>query len=539
MEFENSSAFFRCRGGGKDAEKSLERGAVLPMTGTLLLGIDLGTSGVKVGIYDPEGNLLGLGRSSNYTFYSPKPGWSQSDPELWWEDIIVSIRSALRNAAIKRDEIVGVGVSAFLPTVIPIGSDGLSLYPAILYNDQRSTGQVRSILEKISREEYQAIIGNVLVPGTCAVASMAWIRDEEPEVYKKSKFLCYANTYVTSRLTGQYYTDPTAVSSSGLVDIKSPRNWSEELCRRTSIDIRKLPKITEAFNVIGEVGRGAAESTGLKAGTPVVCGCGDVVASSFGAGALDPGSVVYVAGSTDCVTVPFLAPTKDRRWMNLAYIPENLWFGVGTSTSTGVSVDWFLRELLKERLDAKYAMMIELADSCAPGASGLLFLPYLQGERTPVWDPDARGVFLGISASTTRAQLARAVFEGTAFALRDIIQCLEEINATPIREIRAVGGGTKNYLWNQIKADVLQKSLDVLKFQETGSLGAALLAGIGTGIYKSCEQAIGVARGITGARTVFPDPGKKVVYNELFSIYKQAYQGIRSILHSLVEGTRK
>lgn len=509
------------------------------MTDKLLLGIDLGTSGVKVGIYDPEGNLLGLGRSSNYTFYSPRPGWSQSDPELWWEDITVSIRNALRNAKIKIDEIAGVGVSAFLPTVIPIGSDGLSLYPAILYNDQRSTEQVKTILEKISREEYQAIIGNVLVPGTCAVASMAWIRDEEHEVYKKSKFLCYANTYVTSRLTGQYYTDPTAVSSSGLVDIESPRKWSEELCCRISIDIQKLPKITEAFAVIGEVNRGAAESTGLKAGTPVICGCGDVVASSFGAGALDPGSVVYVSGSTDCVTVPFLTPTKDRRWMNLAYIPENLWFGVGTSTSTGVSVDWFLREFIKERLDTKYEQMIELANSCAPGACGLLFLPYLQGERTPVWDPDARGVFLGISASTTRVELARAVFEGTAFALRDIIQCLEEINVTPIKEIRAVGGGTKNLLWNQIKADVLQKSLDILEFQETGSLGAALLAGIGTGIYSSCEEAIGIARGITGAHTVFPDPGKKGVYDELFSIYKQAYQGARSVLHSLVEATRK
>jgi xylulokinase len=148
-------------------------------------------------------------------------------------------------------------------------------------------------------------------------------------------------------------------------------------------------------------------------------------------------------------------------------------------------------------------------------------------------------VFLGISASTTRAELARAVFEGTAFALRDIIQCLEEINVTPIKEIRAVGGGTKNLLWNQIKADVLQKSLDILEFQETGSLGAALLAGIGTGMYESCEEAIEVARGITGTHTVFPDPGKKVVYDELFSIYKQAYQGTRSVLHSLVEGTRQ
>jgi len=503
----------------------------------LLLGIDVGTSGVKVGIYKPEGALVGIGRSSPYTLYSPRPGWVESDPELWWQGIVEAIHASCCEAGVRGDAIGGIGLSVFYPSIVPIDSQGKSLYPAIPYCDQRSLRQVSRILSLISRDEYQKIIGNVLVPGTCAITSMAWLRDEQPDIYKTARVLGFGNTYITGRLTGSYYTDATMASLTGLTDINNPYQWSQNLCQKLSIDKSRLPGITGPSEIIGSVSKPASDEIGIKEGTPVVCGCGDAVASAFGAGALDEGTVVYVAGSTDCITTPLARPTNDRRWINSGYVHKKFWLGIGTMTSSGASIDWFSREFFNEQGLDPIERMTELAASCKPTANRILYLPYLQGERTPVWDPLARGVFIGLSSTTTRKELARAVFEGTALGLRDVIMCLEEMRGRPVTEIRAVGGGTQNDLWNQIKADVLQKPLDVLDFQETGSLGAALLAGIGTNIYSSFQEASGVARKMTKIKRIEPNPRLREVYDELFSIYRKLYPQTREILHSLADGT--
>ncbi|MCP4405889.1 MAG: hypothetical protein GY801_52420 [bacterium] len=502
----------------------------------LLLGIDLGTSGVKVGIYEPEGTLIGLGRSSTYTFYAPKPGWAESDPELWWQGIVKAIHAACRDAGVKGDAIGAIGLSVFYPSVVAIDAQGKSLYPALPYCDRRSLAQVKEIEALIPRAEYQKKIGNVLIPGTCAVTSLAWLKDEQPGVYEAARVLGFGNTYITGRLTGRYYTDPTMASVTGLTDITNPCQWSQDLCERLSIDAGRLPDIAGSAEVIGGVSNAASAETGLREGTPVVCGCGDAVASSFGAGALNEGTVVYIAGSTDCVTTPLSRPTDDRRWINSAYVRKESWLGIGTMSSTGTAIEWFSREFFPERGSDPIKRMTDFASSCKSGANRILFLPYLQGERTPVWDPLARGLFIGLSSSTTRQDLARAVFEGTALGLRDVIMCLEEIKGTPVAEIRAVGGGTQNALWNQIKADVLQKPLDVLEFQETGSLGTALLAGVGTNIYSSFQEASRVARTVSGIRRIEPNPALKDVYDELFSLYRKLYPQTREILHSLAGG---
>jgi xylulokinase len=503
----------------------------------LLLGIDLGTSGVKVGIYTLEGTLVGIGRSSPYTLRAPKPGWAESHPELWWQGIVEAIHASYLDAGVRGDAIGAIGLSVFYPSVVLIDAQGKSLYPALLYCDQRSLPQVRQIESLIPREEYQQRIGNVLVPGTCAVTSLAWLRDEQPDVYETARVLGFGNSYITGRLTGRYFTDPTMASVTGLTDINNPYHWSQDLCQKLSIDHTRLPAIAGSSEVIGEVSTAASVETDLPEGTPVVCGCGDAVASPFGAGALDEGTVVYVAGSTDCVTTPFARPTEDRRWINSAYVRKESWLGIGTMSSTGTAVDWFSRECLHEQGSLAIDRMTDFASSSEPGATGLLFLPYLQGERTPIWDPLARGIFIGISSSTTRKELARAVFEGTALGLRDVMMCLEEIRAHPVTEIRAVGGGTQNALWNQIKADVLQKPLDVLDFQETGSLGAALLAGVGTHMYGSFQEASRVARQMIGIRRIEPNSALRDVYDELFSLYRRLYPQTREILHSLADRT--
>ncbi|MFL7791290.1 MAG: FGGY-family carbohydrate kinase [Anaerolineae bacterium] len=530
----------------------------------LLAGVDVGTSGVKVGLFDPAGRLVGLGRAL-YGVESPQPGWAQTDPELWWHGFLGALREACDAGGVEPEGIATLGFSVLFPAVAPLDGRGRALHPALLYCDQRSLAQAREIERRIPRADYEAITGNRLVPGTCAVTSMCWLRDEASRAYAAAETMGFANTFFTSRLTGTLATDPSHAALSGLADIRDPWHWSDGLCETIGIERERLPQIVGAAQAVGEVTQAAAAETGLRAGTPVVSGCGDVVASAFGAGARLGRAAIYIAGSTDCVAAVMPRPAACSAWVNCAYVKSpglwpgllprkeacasfaragatapnpplgasqlfpvdrEAWLGIGTTTSSGVSVEWFAREILPS---GDLALMTDLAASSPPGSNRLLYLPYLQGERTPVWDPQARGLFIGLTASTGRGDLARAVFEGVAFALRQVIACA----GSEVAELRAVGGGTKNELWNQIKADVLQLPLQVLAFQEMGTLGAALLAGVGGGVYNSLEEATRVADRIADAKIVEPDPTRARLYDELFAIYVKLYPQTQAIMHSL------
>lgn len=490
----------------------------------------MGTSGVKCGVFRDDGTLLGLGRSSIPEFQSPHVGWAQSNPVLWWKGVRLSLSAAFSNAGIRPCEIDAIGLSVFYPAVVPMDSRGSALYPAILYNDQRSGLQVDRILEKVDRREYEERIGNKLVPGTCAVTSIEWLREVKPEVFGKAKIIGFANTYLLHKLTGEFSTDPSNAALSGLTDICNPWEWSDHLCRVFSIDPSTLPTIAGSCDVIGSVGKHCAEETGLQYGTPVVVGCGDAVASSFGAGALQPGTVTYIGGSSDCITMPLAKPLNDHRWINDAYLERESWLGIGTVTSSGAALDWFSREILNISGDKTYDFFSSLPSFSDERAGGPLFLPYLQGERTPIWDPNARGVFFGISSSTTRHELARAVLTGVAFALRDVVECIEETQGITVEEMRAVGGSTKNELWNQIKANVLQKAVQILDFQETGSLGAAVLAGVGVGAYHSLGEANRYVRKFSVARTIEPQRDKRSLYDESFQLYRRLYTKTKDLM---------
>ena len=491
----------------------------------LLAGVDVGTSGVKVGLFNPAGRLVGLGRAS-YGVESPQPGWAQTDPELWWQGFLDALRRAYDAGGIEPDGIAALGFSVLFPAVTPLDRQGRALHPALLYCDQRSLAQVQEIERRTPRADYEAIIGNRLVPGTCAVTSMRWLRDEAPRAYAAAKTLGFANTYFVSRLTGVSATDPSHIALSGLADIRDPWCWSGELCETLGIEQERLPEIAGAAQVIGGVTPATAAETGLRVGTPVVVGCGDVVASAFGAGACPGGAAIYIAGSTDCVATVMLRPVTGSAWVNCAYVGRGAWLGIGTTTSSGVSVEWFAREFLPS---GDLALMAEMAATSPPGSNRLLYLPYLQGERTPVWDPQARGLFIGLTASTGQSDLARAVFEGVAFALRQVIGYA----GSEVTEIRAVGGGTRSRLWNQIKADVLQLPLHVLAFQEMGTFGAALLAGVGSGVYNSLEEAACVADQASNAEIIAPDPTWAGLYDELFALYAELYPQTEDLVRRL------
>lgn len=501
--------------------------------GNLLAGVDIGTSAVKVGLFDLSGRPVGIGRA-RYAIDSPYPGWAQCDPWLWWQGFLDALKQACDVAQVEPASIGAVGLSVLFPAVVPMDVQGHPLHPAILYNDRRSLAQVQKIELVIPRSEYQAAIGNRLMPGTCAVTSMAWLRDERPEAYTASHVLGFASTFMVARLTGEFCTDPTHAALSGLACIDEPWRWSEALCEKLGIELERLPRIVAPGQVVGGVVGAAARECGLRVGTPVVAGAGDVPASTIGAGIRPQGTAVYIAGSTDCLALMLPRPSPGSAWVNCAYVMPGRWLGIGTTTSSGVSVEWFAREFLGQDGAEGVARMTELAESAPPGSNRLLYLPYLQGERTPVWDPLARGVFIGLTASTARADLARAVFEGTAFALREVLE-YRAPGAGPVEEIRAVGGGTRNELWNRIKAAVLKRPLQVLAFQDTSALGAALLAGTGSGIYSSPEEAALLAREVCGGRIVSPDPEWEALYDELFALYKQIYPRVQEIMHRLGE----
>ncbi len=496
---------------------------------SLLLGIDVGTSAVKAGIFTATGELRGLGRIA-YPVCHPHPGWAECDPEVWWSALCRALRAACRAARCRPSDLRGVGVGVLFPCVTPLDAAGRSLYPALLYNDQRSLPQIRHLLRRLPRAQYERRTGNVIMPGTSAVTSLRWLLDEQPVAMKAARWFGWTSTCVTSRLTGEFAVDGSMAALSGLVRAEDPWQWDPVLCDVAGVPPDKLPPIRAVADIIGTVSAAAARATGLRPGTPVICGCGDVPAAAFGAGVRDGAELAYVAGSTDCVSWPRTSPAPGLTWVNCAYLRPGNWLAIGTSTSAGVSVDWFCREVLGTPGPAGVKAMTALARQSPAGSHGVVFLPYLQGERTPVWDPQAQGLFFGVRSSTTRADLARAVFEGTAFALRDILQSLAARDSGPPPLIRAVGGCTANTLWNQVKSDVLGCELRIPDFQATGILGAALPAGVASGAHASLAAASAVARAAIGTKPVLPDPQTAEVYADRFAVYRQLYPRLRRVM---------
>ncbi len=500
----------------------------------MLLGIDLGTSGVKAALFDRAGKLLGIGRGGGYRFASPQPGWAECDAAAWWPAVCEAVRAALRSAAPGSPPVAAIGLSTFFPTVVPMGYDGRPLRPGLLYSDQRSGAQVRAIESLIPRDRYERVIGNRLAPGNTAVASVRWIQDNEPDLYAKAAVIGFANTVVLLRMTGDWLTDWTSASLSGLVDIREPARWSGRLCDTFGICACKLPRILGPLEPAGRLVAAAAAELGLEPGIPVVCGAGDTAASAVGAGVLDPGEVIYSSGTTDNFSVALDAPSDDRRWINVGYMTRDRWLGIGANTSAGLSVEWLCREVLGREGSEGVEEAKRLAEAAPRGR--LVYLPYLQGERTPIWDSRARGLFLGLTSATTRGDLARAVFEGTALSARHMLECLEEMTGRRVASIPAVGGGTRNAVWNRIKADALQRPLEILRFQETAALGAAAMAAVGAGIFATAaEAAEALCRGQERDR-VEPDPAGARVYDRLYRVYRQAYERTVDLMHALGEG---
>jgi xylulokinase len=502
------------------------------MSDIYLLGVDTGTTSVKVGIFNTKGELRGFA-STSYQLEHPQVGWVEISPLKWWRGFLESFEIATRRAKISKDEIVSIGLSTLCPALVAMNPEGEALRPAIIYLDRRSIPQADRLLTRIGLNNIFEMTGNRISPGTISITSMLWIRENEPEIYERARYFGHGNSFLAHRLTGKFVMDYTNASFTGLFGIKEGV-WLDSLWGEIDIPREKLPSVISSTSVIGKITKRASEETGLRIGVPVTIGGADTACSALGVGIVEHGQIFLSSGATEVLTICSKFPEFDIRFLNRYHVLPERFLLHGAMSTSGSAIDWFKRQFYPEGMtdDETHEKLFLEARSARPGAKGLLFLPYLMGERTPFWDPDLRGAFLGLSLDIKRADLSRAVLEGIGYGLRQIIEIAEAHLGEEISLIRAVGGGTKNRLWNQIKADITGKPIEVVKFSETAVLGAAILGGIGAGIFQDHYEA-GANLADIPSELVEPDSSLYSLYTRYYEIYRELYPILKDKYHRL------
>ncbi|RLG84632.1 MAG: xylulokinase, partial [Thermoprotei archaeon] len=428
--------------------------------GPYVLVHDLGTTGDKAVLFDVEKGAVVASALRSYPTTHPRPLWAEQDPDDWWRAFTETTRELLRTARVDPGDIEAVGLSGQMMACLPVDWGGRHLRRAIIWMDQRSVSEAERIREVVGEWEFYRITGNRVSP-TYPVAKIMWLRRREPRIYEEAHLFLQPKDYVVARLTGSFYTDYSDASLSGMMDA-SKRTWAVEMLEELGIDPGKLPEIAPSTQIVGEVTSGAAEATGLARGTPVAMGCGDGACATLGAGAVGVGDAYIYVGASAWLSVTARGPVFDRamRTFNMAHVDPELYSPIGTMQTAGASLRWFrdnvflLEKAVAEALGlSPYQLIDREAEGSPPGALGLLFLPYLTGERTPHADPHARGGWVGLNIRHTRAHLIRALLEGVGFGMRDSLEIIRGMGV-PVREIRVSGGGARSALWRQILADI-------------------------------------------------------------------------------------
>lgn len=434
---------------------------------SIYLSIDIGSTSAKATLYRPDGTLM-ASHCVNYSIQYPHPGWAEQDPECWWEATRQCCHQILNDLG--REEISVVSVSGQTPGCLPIDRQGKSLRPAILWMDRRAVPQVELLRTRLGNELAVKISGNTL-DSYFGGLKWAWFKQNEPHLYENTWKLLQANNYVSYRLTGEISIDPSQAGLCSPCFNLQDRRWDSSICDLMDVDIEKLPPIFPSHETIGQVTTSASVETGLPQGIPVICGGGDFACACLGAGVVQRGSAAMMLGTSGNLLVPDPLKTDSRLLNTIHVTGENLSFG---AVMAGGAVSWFKTMLGIDKPDL-FSLLDDEASQTPPGAEGLVFLPYLMGERTPIWDPYARGVFIGLSTSHTRGHLYRAVLEGVAYAFRQMMEILSDTDA-PIKEVIAINGGARSPLWRQIFADILGVPIRWRPTSGGTSLGAAFLA---------------------------------------------------------------
>lgn len=496
-----------------------------------VIGCDIGSQAVKAVLLSAEGQIAGEA-SAGYEIQYPQPAWAEQDAENWMQALTSAIRGLLKASRVSSSQVSAIGLDAQVDGVVAVDHAGRSLGPAVIWMDRRATAQVERVRQACDPRRIFQLSGLNLDPYHCA-PKINWLADERREDYEKARYFLLPGSYIAYQLTHELGVDPSNASSMLLMDVRA-KAWSEELCACFGISMDRLAPIYPATTVIGTLRPEIARQMGLRASTRIVLGCGDEHAACLGAGVIQAGLVCDITGTAEPVGAASIEPLFDDEGLveTHCHAHPGLWLMENPGFVSGGNYRWFRDEFGVEELSAgdeqedAYRLLDQAAQTAAAGSEGLVLLPCLMGAMTPTWNPQARGAFVGFSLNHQKKHFARAILEGSAYALRDITERMQQMGMR-LHEIRAVGGGAKSTLWRQIKADVTGLPVTLLNTVETTALGAAMLALVGGGYIASLEQAVEMT--VKPIERREPNPKSQMRYEDYYQLYRQTYFSLQGV----------
>ena len=495
------------------------------------IGIDLGTSAVKLLLMEEDGTVCGI-VSREYPLSFPHPGWSEQNPEEWWDAVCRATKETIQKADITADEIAGIGIDGQSWSAIPIDRDGNVLANTPIWMDTRAQSICDRLNQEIGADEIFKISGNSLQP-SYSTAKIIWYKENLPEVYAKIYKILQSNSYIAFKLTGAVTQDVSQGYGLHCFNMKKGC-WDEKMCKRLGIPMEFLPEICDCDHVVGTVTGKAAAECGLVEGTPVVAGGLDAACGTLGAGVIHSGETQEQGGQAGGMSICTEEYKADPRLILSYHVVPGKWLLQGGTTGGGGVMRWFEHEfadyerMMKEQTGVSSLNQLnKIAEKVGPGCDGMVFLPYMSGERSPIWNPYAKGVFYGLDFAKTKGHMVRACMEGVALSLRHNLEVAKEAGAEA-DVLRAMGGSANSLLWTQIKSDITGKPIIVPASDTATTLGAALLAGVGVRFYKDYEEAVSLT--VKETRRHEPDPKNKAVYDKTFETYMELYKSLAHIM---------
>lgn len=499
-----------------------------------VLGIDAGTTSVKAMLVGYDGAVIAESEFE-HPISVPRPGWAEQHPDIWWRSTTLAARKTMQLAEKNNRsvEVAAVGLSGQMHSSVFLDGAGEVIRPALLWNDVRTTPQCRQIMDTVGMDGLRNTVGNLPLEGFTA-PKLLWLRQHEPQNYARLQTLLLPKDYIRYRMSGDFSTEPSDAAGTLLFDVRR-RVWSEQMLQALEIDEGILPPVLQSHGITGIVSGAAAGELGIPAGTPIVGGGADNAASAVGCGITTGGVMQVSVGTSGTVLLPSAEPrvAEDMNLHTFCHAAPEMWYLMGVALSAGSALRW-LRDTVAS--GQSYDSLTADAAKTSIGGGGLLFLPYLTGERTPHNDADARGVFFGLSFSHSLAHLTRAVIEGVCFALRDSLELMRQQGVSP-SEMRAVGGGSRSQMWLQTIADVFGLPIATVQISGGAAYGAALLAAIGCGMFASIDEAVQAC--VATDKLVEPDARAIAQYDDIYGAYRRLYPALKGEFAALANLTAR
>lgn len=484
-----------------------------------VIGIDIGTSGIKVGAMSKEG-VLGYLEYQPYSLLYPRNGWVEIDLDDIWSKVKALLINVWRNIE-RTGTVDAISLSTFCNSSVFMNKEGKALYPGIMYLDQRSKEEAEWIRSTIGENVLSAVTKNRLEQGMYTATTYLWFKNNHADLYEQTYKWGNLSTFILYKLTGNFVMDWTQASFSGMYDVEN-YEWSQEIYSRIGVDRERLPDVVDPSTIIGDLLLPELTHKGI----PVIAGAADTACSTVALG-IKPGQMFESVGTSNVLTVCTDDPAiLDQRFLNRCHVVKNRWLSHGAMSFPGASIQWFYEQFLKGEGHSK-DILNELYENSSVGANGIFFLPYMKGERSPIWDPDARGVFAGIDINSTKADMYRAVLEGCSYGLKQILEIIESKYNLHAESFPSIGGGSKNKGWAQIKATVMNKNIEIKDVSETGVLGTCLIAGSSIGYFSSIDSAADEISNQT-IQVLKPEPEKLEIYQAHYEVFTELYPSLKT-----------